>query len=159
MCLSCSLALDRPRQSALRYPAVVSDRANISAARRQPPSIHPPLRSRTTFGTSPPTIRHSARGTQIPITHAALPTYPLPRFPCMGLFVKEFARAAILCPSSVSLFDLKARFFVPTRRFADVVARRSCQGWPSRHPCGHALGLPGHTLTASSMTARLVRSG
>jgi hypothetical protein len=33
----------------------------------------------------------------------------------MELFVKEFARAAIFCPSSVSLFDLKARFFVPTR--------------------------------------------
>ena len=32
-----------------------------------------------------------------------------------AFFVKEFTRAANLCPSSVSLFDLKARFFVPTR--------------------------------------------
>jgi hypothetical protein len=32
-----------------------------------------------------------------------------------AFFVKEFATAAIVCPSSVSLFDLKARFFVPTR--------------------------------------------
>ena len=32
-----------------------------------------------------------------------------------AFFVKEFARAANLWPSSVSLFDLKARSFVPTR--------------------------------------------
>src|SRR6266496_1037693 len=30
---------------------------------------------------APPPISHSARGTQIPITHAAPPTYPFPRFP------------------------------------------------------------------------------
>jgi hypothetical protein len=30
-------------------------------------------------------------------------------------FVKEFAERQIFCLSSVSLFDLKARFFVPTR--------------------------------------------
>ena len=34
-------------------------------------------------------------------------------------------------PSPVSLFDLKARFFVPTRSFANAVARRGCQDWPS----------------------------
>ena len=33
---------------------------------------------------------------------------------------------------SVSLFDLEARFFVPTRAIARVDAQRSCQGWPSR---------------------------
>ena len=58
-------------------------------------------------------------------------------FPCMGLFLSRSSpERQIFCPSSVSLFDLKARFFVPTRRFADVVARRSCQGWPPRQPCG-----------------------
>src|SRR5258706_8659674 len=47
----------------------------------------------------------------------------------MGLFLSRSSpERQIFCPSSVSLFDLKARFFVPTRRFADVVARRSCQG-------------------------------
>jgi hypothetical protein len=57
--------------------------------------------------------------------------------PCMGLFLSRSSpERQIFCPSSVSLFDLKARFFVPTRRFADVVARRSCQGWPPRQPCG-----------------------
>jgi hypothetical protein len=50
----------------------------------------------------------------------------------MGL-VKEFG--ASFFPSSVSLFDLKARFFVPTASI-NVGARRSCQGWPSRQPCG-----------------------
>ena len=62
---------------------------------------------------------------------------PPARFPCMGLFLSRSSpERQIFCPSSVSLFDLKARFFVPTRRFADVVARRSCQGWPPRRPCG-----------------------
>ena len=32
-----------------------------------------------------------------------------------AFFVKEFAERQICCLSSVSLFDLKARFFVPTR--------------------------------------------
>src|SRR5882672_3295081 len=32
-----------------------------------------------------------------------------------AFFVKEFARAAHLFPSSVSWFDLKVRFFIPTR--------------------------------------------
>jgi hypothetical protein len=50
---------------------------------------------------------HSARGTT---------AYHFPRFPCMGLYLsRSFGRAAHLLPSSVSLFDLKARFFVPTR--------------------------------------------
>jgi hypothetical protein len=68
ICSSCPLALDRRRQSALRYPAVVSNRANTHRVRRQSPPIHPPLRSRTTSAIASPTISHSARGTQIPIT-------------------------------------------------------------------------------------------
>ena len=81
ICSSRSLALDRRRQSALRYPAVVSNRANTYRVRRQSPPIHPPLRSRTTSAIAPLTISQSARGTQIPIAHAAPPTYPFPRFP------------------------------------------------------------------------------
>jgi hypothetical protein len=116
ICSSRSLALDRLRQSALRYPAVRSNRADTYSVRRQPAPIHTPLRSRTTSAIAPPTISHSARGTQIPITHAAPPTYPFPRFPCMGLFLSRSSpERQIFCPSSVSLFDLKARFFVPTR--------------------------------------------
>jgi hypothetical protein len=81
ICSSHSPTLDRPRQSALRYPAVLSNRASTYSVRRQPAPIHAPLRSRTTSAIAPPTISHSARGTQIPITHAAPPTYPFPRFP------------------------------------------------------------------------------
>ena len=80
ICSSHSPTLDRPRQSALRYPAVLSNRASTYSVRRQPAPIHAPLRSRTTSAIAPPTISHSARGTQIPITHAAPPTYPFPRF-------------------------------------------------------------------------------
>src|SRR5437762_1206460 len=64
----------------------------------------------------------------------------------------------IFFPSSVSLFDLKARFFVPTRlaqrRRAQALSRLAVA--PSLR---HAPPLPGHTLTAASTTARLVRSG
>jgi hypothetical protein len=84
MCSSRSLALDRPRQSALRYPAVLSNRASTYIVRRQPAPIYAPLRSHTTSAIVPPTISHSARGTQIPITHAAPPTYPFPRFSSLG---------------------------------------------------------------------------
>src|SRR5258707_14367344 len=62
-----------------------------------------------------PQLTSVACGTQIPITHAAPSTYPFPRFPCMGLFLSRSSPARqIFCPSSVSLFDLRARFFVPT---------------------------------------------
>jgi len=41
---------------------------------------------------------------------------PPARFPCMGLFLSRGSPdRQIFCPSSVSLFDLQARFFVPTR--------------------------------------------
>src|ERR1700730_18869428 len=56
------------------------------------------------------------RGIQIPIAHATPPTCPLSRFPCMELFLSRSSpEQQIFCPSSVSLFDLEARFFVPTR--------------------------------------------
>jgi hypothetical protein len=44
--------------------------------------------------------------------------YSIDWTPCMGLFLSmSFRRAAHFFPLSVSLFDLKARFFVPTRTF------------------------------------------
>jgi hypothetical protein len=72
-----------------------------------------------------------------------------------AFFVKEFARGANRL-SFVSFFvRSQSRFLRPDPRFPGVVARRSCQGLTLRH----ALSLPGLTLTASSTTARLVRSG
>src|SRR5712671_5827715 len=53
---------------------------------------------------------------------------------------------ACFCPSSVSLFDLKARFFVPTRSSA----RPSRAGAVKVGPFRHASPLPGHTVTALS---------
>src|SRR5882757_6143387 len=50
-------------------------------------------------------------------------------------------------------------FLRPDPQYCKAGARRSCQGWPSPHPCGVLRALPGHTLTASSTTARLMRSG
>src|SRR5258708_4199248 len=52
-----------------------------------------------------------------------------------AFFVKGFARAANLL-SFVSFFvRSQSPFLRPDPRFADVVARRSCQGWPPRQPC------------------------
>src|SRR5258707_12725973 len=44
-------------------------------------------------------------------------------------------------------------------QYCKAGARRSCQGWPSPQPCGVLRPCQGHTLTASSTTARLMRSG
>src|SRR6202165_5948478 len=53
-----------------------------------------------------------------------------------AFFVKEFARAANLL-SFVSFFvRSQSPFLRPDPRFTDVVARRSCQGWPPRPRCG-----------------------
>ena len=81
MCPSRSLPLHRPRQSALRYPAVVANRSPIHSVQRGPPLIHEPLPLRPTRSIGSTPITHLIRGTQIPIAHAAPSTYPLPRFP------------------------------------------------------------------------------
>jgi hypothetical protein len=75
-----------------------------------------------------------------------------------AFFVKEFARASNRLSFSFFVRS-QSPFLRPDPRFADVVARRSCQGWPPPPTLRHAPSLPGHTLTASSTTARLVRSG
>ena len=105
-----------------------------------------------------PQLTSVACGTQIPITHAAPSTYPFPRFPCMGLFLSRSSPARqIFCPSSVSLFDLRARFFVPIH--GSLTSSRAGAVKAVAPTLWHAPNLPGHTLTASSTTARWVRSG
>jgi hypothetical protein len=60
--------------------------------------------------------RNQARQPSNPFSCAAPSYVPPSRFPCMGLFLSRSSpERQIFCPSSVSLFDLKARFFVPTR--------------------------------------------
>jgi hypothetical protein len=57
------------------------------------------------------------------------------------------------------LFDRAAGFLPPRPQILTAVARRSCQGWPPHRPFHISPPLPGHTLTASSTTARLELSG
>src|ERR1700730_17853572 len=60
--------------------------------------------------------RQQTASVEIPIASDGKTSPHLPRFPCMGLFLSRSSpERQIFCPSSVSLFDLKARFFVPTR--------------------------------------------
>ena len=83
-----------------------------------------------------------------------------PLVPCMGLFLsRSFGRAAHLF-SFVSFFvRSESPFLRPDpqlrrRRRAQELSRLAVA--PTLR---HAPPLPGHTLTASSTTARLVRSG
>ena len=81
ICSSCSLPLDRSRQSTLRYPAIVSNRPTIRSDRRDPPLIREPLHRRTACWSASTPFTHLIRGTQNPIAHAAPHTCPIPRFP------------------------------------------------------------------------------
>ena len=57
------------------------------------------------------------------------------------------------------LCSIWSPFLRPDPQIPGAVARRGCQGWPSRQHC-HALpSSPGHTLTAPSTAARLWWSG
>jgi len=102
-----------------------------------PPLIPRPLHRRTTCWSASIQSSQLPRGTQIPIAPAARPHVPLSAVSLYGaFFVKEFARAANLL-SFVSFFvRSQSPFLRPDPRFADVVARRSCQGWPPRQACG-----------------------
>src|SRR6516165_9170039 len=76
-----------------------------------------------------------------------------------GFFCQEVRQCNACLPSSVSLFDLKARFFVPTRSRAKAVARRGLSRLAGAPTFRYASLLRGHTSTASSTTARWGRSG
>ena len=74
ICSSRSLPLHRPRQSALRYPAVAANRYPIHSVQRNPPLVHEPLPRRPTCFIGSIPITHLIRGIQIPIVNAAPPT-------------------------------------------------------------------------------------
>ncbi len=137
ICLSRSLPLDWPRQSALRFPADISNRPTVHDVRRDPPLIHEPLHRRTTCWIGSTPITHLARDSQISIAPAERFYVPPARFPCMRLFLSRSSPRAANLLSFVSFFvRSQSPFLRPDPRFADVVARRSCQGWPPRQPCG-----------------------
>ncbi len=111
ICSSPSLAFDRPRQSALRHPAVASNRPANHSDRREPPLIQRPFHRRQTCWSASTPFTHLIRGTQIPIAHAAPPTCPsrgfLPwRFADAGPGVR---RATIMGPASENLHKRRHR--------------------------------------------------
>lgn len=86
ICPSRSPALERPRQSAPRYPPPAANRPTIYRVRYHPPLISQPLHRRTTRCIGSIQIRQLARGTQITIAPAALLYVPKARFPPLEAF-------------------------------------------------------------------------
>jgi hypothetical protein len=106
ICSAHSPALDRPRQSTLRYPTGVSNRPTVHHARRDPPPIHQPLhRPPTCWGGSIP-ITNLTRGFQISITPAARPSVLLRAVSSLGGFrtpAAERAAPSLMRPASETL--------------------------------------------------------
>jgi hypothetical protein len=107
ICSSRSRPLHRPRQSALRYPAVAANRSPIHCVQRDPPLVHEPLPRRPTCFIGSIPITHLIRGIQIPIVNAAPPTSP-----SRGFLHQRFADAGpglrgatFMGPPSANLHD------------------------------------------------------
>jgi hypothetical protein len=92
ICSPRSLLLHRPRQSALRYPAVAAKWSPTHGVQRNPPLIHEPLPLRPDRWLGPTPITHLIRGIQIPIVNAARPTSP-----SRGFLPWRFAYAGPRC--------------------------------------------------------------
>src|ERR1700680_2571522 len=77
-----------------------------------------------------------------------------------AFIVKRFQSSdlSFLLSRSVSLFDVESRFFAPTRSIAKP-ARAELSRLAVTPTLRRTPALPGHTLTASSTTAGLMRSG
>jgi hypothetical protein len=106
-----SPAFDRPRQSTLRYPALVSNRPTVHHVRRDPPPIHQPLhRQPTCRGGSIP-ITNLSRGSQIAIAPAARPSFPQARFPPLEAFGRRprARRPTVMGPASETLHNRRHR--------------------------------------------------
>src|SRR5262249_24625534 len=102
-----SLALDRPRQNAPRYPLILANRRTTSGVRRHPPLISRPLHRRTTRCIGAIQVSQFARGTQIPIASAAArPDVPLSAVSSLGGFrtpAAEYAAPSFQQPASETL--------------------------------------------------------
>jgi hypothetical protein len=131
ICLARSPALDRPRQSTLRYPTGVSNRPTGHHARRDPLPIHQPLhRPPTRCGGSIP-ITNISRGSQISITPVARPSVPLRAVSSLGGFrtpTAELAAPSLMRPASETLHKLRN-----TRKGADVFRCCTSSRRSSRH--------------------------
>ena len=95
---------------------------------------------------------------QIPIASDARPPHTSRGF--LGLFLSRSSQSGnSVVFRQFPLFDLKARFFVPTRGSLTSSRAGAVKVGRPRQPCGMLRAYPGHTLTASSTTAGWVRSG
>ena len=98
------------------------------------------------FRLSTSTVSMSLAGSRFSSESAPGPLYGV-------FFVKELARAAKL--SFVGfLVRSQSPFLRPDLRIADVDARKICTRLAVTPTLRHASPLPGHTMTASSTTAR-----
>ena len=102
-----SPASDRPRQSTLRYPALVSNRPTVHHVRRDPPPIHQPLHRRPTCRGGSIPITNLSRGSQIAIAPAARPSFPQARFPPLEAFGRRprARRPTVMGPASETLHN------------------------------------------------------
>ena len=88
------------------------------------------------IGPGSSTFRLSINAVSMSLAGSCFSPESAPRPLYGAFFVKEFWQGGASF-SFISFFvRSEGRFFVPTRSFADVGARRSCQGWPSHQPCG-----------------------
>ena len=132
ICSSRSLPLDRPRHSALNCPPVVANRPRTYGVGRHPPPIHRPLYRRTPHCTGSIQISQLARGAQIPIAPAALPSVPLSAVSSLGGFRTPAARLAAPSfkrPASETLHT--SGHFSPgnlTKRWRPMTVKRANRG-------------------------------
>ena len=101
--------------------------------------------------------RQHTASAEIPIASDAPPRPTSRGFLVWGFFVKEFARAANLCP--FSFFVRSQSPFLRPDPGSLTSSRAGAVKVGLSRQLAHAPTLPGHTLTASSTTARWVRSG
>ena len=125
-----SPASDRPRQSTLRYPALVSNRPTVHHVRRDPPPIHQPLHRRPTCRGGSIPITNLSRGSQIAIAPAARPSFPQARFPPLEAFGRRpRARGpTVMGPASETLHIADASDEAGRRGTADACVQTLVSG-------------------------------
>src|ERR1700722_20053723 len=102
----------------------------------RPASSHP--RSPPEKAPNPP--RQKTGSVQIPIAPDAPPRHIFRGFLVWGFFCQGVRQSGKSLPFVSFFVRSQSPFLRPDPRFADVVVRRSCQGWPSRQPCGMPRG-------------------
>ena len=112
ICSSPSLPLDRPRQSAPRYPPVVASRPTIRQLRRHPPPIHQPLHRWPTrwIGSNP--ITHLTPRHSNPHSARRITLVPLCAVSSLGGFrtpAAELKAPSLMRPASEKRQGTKSR--------------------------------------------------